>query len=463
MKIYSPYFKDHPIQQEILTHTERWQIVDAGRRFGKGNLALRKSATIALRYPGCRIWIVSPNYSFTQPMWDKALNAYGAMRIGGYKFVKKTRIKDRSIQFYNGSAIEFKSSVEPDSLRGAGDLMEFLIMDEAAYCEKEAWKAVRPALMDRKAPAMFITTPNRNNPKNWLYDLWLRGQDTIPTTCPSCSGMGCEECGFTGVIQEENPGKRPAYKSWQYSTYDNPFIDDEEISDFIEEEGTDWSELDLRREIYADFLGGEAAVFPYAAVKDCEVGHEEDYDISNQYILGIDLGRVESWTVIIVLRIPQEEYEAPRIVKMERFQGPWPVQKRRIADVAQRFGQPPVFIDATGLGDPLQDELRGTPYDVRRIIPIKFSGRSKPQMVEALSGAIAGQSISWPPYKEMEKELLNMEGKSLPTGMMQYRHAKGFHDDIPMAMALAYWGYLKLGGSKGSNIWISGIEVGGRG
>ena len=393
-------------------------------------------------------------------MWDKALNAYGGMRIGGYKFIKKTRLKDRQVIFFNDAAIEFKSSVEPDSLRGAGDLMEFLIVDEAGYCDKEAWKAVRPALMDNKAPAMFISTPNRNTPKNWFYDLWLKGQDTIETVCTACGGMGCEKCNHTGTVPEPNPGKKDSYKSWQYSTYDNPFIDNDEIADFIEDEGADWSELDLRREIYAEFVGGAASVFTYGAVKDCAVGYDEDYDPSYQYIIGIDLGRVESWTVIVIMRLPKEEYEAPRIVKMERFQGGWPIQKQRIADIAKHFGQPPVFIDATGLGDPLQRELQGPPYDVRRIIPIKFSGRSKPQMVEALVGAIAGQSVTWAPNKEAEKELLNMEAKELPSGMIQYRHAKGFHDDIPMAMALAWWGYLKLGRSRGSNVWVSGIEAG---
>jgi len=457
LKLHSSFFGEHPKQDKLLTCEERWQVVAAGRRFGKGNFALRKAAKIGALHPGCRIWIVSPTYSFTDPMWDKAVAAFSQMRVGASSFVQKTRIKDRDIVLFNGAEIQFKTSVEPDSLRGAGDLMEFLIVDEAAYCEEEAWKAVRPALMDHKAPAVFISTPNRLNPKNWFYDLWLKGQTHLSVVCPGCGGGGqCSLCCDSGSVLIENPAKTEGYASWQFSSYDNPYIDPAEIDDLIAT--SNWNSQDVRREIFAEFLGGTAVIFPYEAVRDCIKGQFEAYTPGCMYVIGVDLGRVESHTVVTVLRFPASDQEVPHVVRIERFQGSWGVQKQRIADIAKHYASPPAFIDATGLGDPLRHELELEPYNVRKLNPVKFSGTSKPQIVDALVGAVNGSSISFPEHAQLEKELVGLEAKTTPGGTTTYQRSKGVPDDCVMSLCLAYWGFLTLGGgTKRGGLWIRGI------
>jgi len=449
-KVYSPAFKSHPLQEKVLADKSRYQIIVAGRRFGKGNLALRKAATIAYQKPGCRIWLVSPNYSFTDPMWDKALSAFYPIRIDGRKFVKGVRLKDRKVFFSNGSALQFKSGDEPNTLRGAGDLMEFLIFDEAAYCKRDVWKAVRPALMDRQAPAMFITTPHSAQPKNWIYDLFLKGQDHLRQTCNSCLGSGCEKCNDLGYKLVKNESKHPSYRSWQFSSYDNPFIADQEIDDMINE--ADWNPLDIQREVYGEFVGGEAIVFTLEGIRDCAEGHEEGYDPECEYVMGVDLGKVQSYTVVTILRVPKTETELPRIVKFRRFQGGWPVQKQKIVALAQGYGIPIVMLDASGVGDPMRDELREA--GLKRIKPVKFSGINKPQMVESLIAAVESKSLTWPSNKQIEKEMLNMEANVLPSGAIQYRHAKGHHDDCVLSMCLCWYGYQKYAGPRRPKVWI---------
>ena len=448
-------FQEHPRQDEVLAFQSRFKVIVAGRRFGKGNLALREVANDAVRNPDSDYWIVSPNYSYTQPMWDKAIMAFSKVKIGSAPFMKKPRIKDKQLPLFNGSKIEFKSSIEPHTLRGAGDRMRGIIFDEAAYCDREAWKAVRPALIDNRAWGVFISTPNADTPKNWFYDLYLRGQTHIKSTCEHCFGGGCEMCGHNGHTMVENASKMPSYTSWQFSSFDNPHIEAAEIETMIAEEG--WGEIDILREVYGEFIGGQSIVFNFDAIQDCSRGKAERHDPRFRYVTGIDLGRVGSYTVITTIKLPNSENEVPHVVRIDRFRGPWPLQKARIVEHVKHFGQSWVYIDATGLGDTMRDDLIA--MGLRHIVPIKLSGPTKTQICEALIAAVDGASLTWYPNQQLEKEMLNFEAVVSTTGNVQYRKPKGpgQFDDSVISMALAWWAYLKIGGPNRGRVWVAGI------
>jgi len=417
---------------------------------------LREAGNVAGEIPGGRIWVISPTYDMTKPMWRKAIAAFGRVTVDGYPWMMKPRIKDHEIPFANGSVIEFKSADQPDSLRGAGDDLVYVIIDEAAYMPRDAWDNVMFALIDRQASAALISTPNRHNPKNWFYDEWLCGQKKLRFVCDECNGDGCEACDNTGQRLADNPDYDDEYESFQFSSFDNPHVPKSEIQKIIEKNR--YSEVDILREIYGEFVGGEAAVVDLAMVRDCELGTEEEPEVGASYVTGVDLGRVTSWTVITTIRIPEDEKEMPRVVAFDRFQGGWSLQRERIAAHARKYGQPRTFVDATGLGDTFTEELRRA--GVYRLEPIKFSGASKPEIVSAILAAIEANAIVWPPNRQLEDELLNLEQKALPSGQVQYRAGKGHKDDMVMSLGLAWWAYLKHASPQRPKAWAVG--VGGR-
>jgi phage terminase large subunit-like protein len=84
----------------------------------------------------------------------------------GYPFDVRVLETTRTIEFSNGSLIEFKTAVDPDGLRGAG--LDILWMDEAAFIPNaEAYMVVFPALSDKEGITLTTTTPAG---KNWFYD-----------------------------------------------------------------------------------------------------------------------------------------------------------------------------------------------------------------------------------------------------------------------------------------------------
>ena len=111
------------------------------------------------------VWATSKDYKVLRPalLTLRKVITEAGLSIG--KDVKENR-GAMTFEFPNGSLIEFKSSDDPQSLRGAG--LDILWMDEAAFIRsEEPWQVMRPALSDKQGLLITTTTPDG---KNWFYD-----------------------------------------------------------------------------------------------------------------------------------------------------------------------------------------------------------------------------------------------------------------------------------------------------
>jgi len=105
-------------------------------------------------------------------------------------------------------------------------------------------------------------------------------------------------------------------------------------------------------------------------------------------VIGCDVAKHTDWTVLIAM-----DAETGRCFAMERFnQLDWPIQKERIVAFARRH-RGRVILDATGIGDPIFDDLK-------RVIPdiegFKLTAGSKVELVQRLIVAVEQRKISWP-------------------------------------------------------------------
>lgn len=222
------------------------------------------------------------------------------------------------------------------------------------------------------------------------------------------------------------------YKTFHYTSFDSPF---EHIHAEIREDMKNNPERVNLQEVYAEFLEDTGIVFRnFLRIMDAVpskpiTGH--------RYIMGVDLAKVEDFTVIAV-------YDATnnRQVYQARFNKiDWGMQKARIASTAQHFGDSngpaSVIIDATGVGDPIVEDLGrlGIPVD-----PIKFTNDQKRQMIEKLVTWIETGRIHMLNIPETVEELRQFTYDiSEKTDRVMYNAPSGMHDDIVIAHALAVW------------------------
>lgn len=374
----------HEAQEVVASSDARWKILCAGRRFGKSRLGVMLTLITAMQ--GKRAWWVAPTYTIARVGWREIQNA--AMGFPE-KFPVNISLVNMEVTFpETGGSIAVRSADTPHRLRGEG--LDFLVMDEAAFIKPDVWHQVlRPTLTERKGSALFISTPMGMN--NWFYELW-----------------------------EFAEGKED-WERFQFATWDNPFIDREEVEKAKDEVGSivfaqeylaefveagqgilqpEWIKY-YREKSNMLFVGGEN-VNLYDCTRFCTV------DLATSVKDGSDYTVIASFAItpkgkICVLDVDRRRMEAPDIIprirqKMAEYDLQWVGMER--AGFQLSLIQ---FAKRDGLA---VKELRADKDKVSRALPL--AARMEAGDVYFKQGA------SW--LVEVERELM-----SFPVG---------HHDDI---------------------------------
>lgn len=223
-KVFRLPFAYTPAQLKIEQSPARFKIIRAGRKFGKTTYA-QKKALDWLGPPNSVHWHIAPTYKQAKLIsWNEFKRMIPAQALG-----KKPNDTDLVMTLKNGSQLYLMGSDDRDSLRGPAP--SSVTFEEAAFHQKEAWyEVIRPNLMPRKAPALFIGTPKGFN---WFKDL--------------------EDEAIRSIKAGENK-----WATFHYTVYDNPHISKEEIEDSHKD--CDSEEV-WRQEYLAEFESSVGRVF----------------------------------------------------------------------------------------------------------------------------------------------------------------------------------------------------------
>lgn len=150
----------HDAQQVIFESRARFRVVAAGRRFGKTVLGSVECLIEAFDNPGAVIWWVAP-------VSDQAKLAKRQLIKMLPKDLYHLNNTSQTFTLVNGSTIYLKSAERWDNLKGEG--VDFLVVDEAAKVDEEAWtEALRPSVADKLGRVLFISTFKG---ENWFWKL----------------------------------------------------------------------------------------------------------------------------------------------------------------------------------------------------------------------------------------------------------------------------------------------------
>jgi len=385
---YTPHEGQKPFHQS----KHRVRILVAGVRGGKTVAGLMEAVYYAGR-PRSLIWWVAPYLETAKKAQQQLIEL-----VPRELFYRVTRTPP-SIQFINGSLMEFKSADNPEGLLGVG--LDLLVIDEAASIKEDIWQSyLRPRLSDphRLGHAIFIGTPKGIN---WFYKLYLKGQ-----------------------LKSSDPNYDPNYKSWKFPTWQNPYIKKREITQ---------AQKDLPPQIFAQEYGAEfieqlGSIF--GDITPNIQGALQPPRPGATYYAGVDFGKEYSYTAITILN------QQGHLDYFERFRKQqWTTQLSRVVKACQRY-RATLLVDATGLGDPLYDHLRNTYPNTH---PYKITAQTKAKLIENLQLALAHQEITFPDIPELTNELKIFGSSLSKTGQPQLTAPKGFTDDCVIALALAAW------------------------
>ena len=371
----------------------RFLVIACGRRFGKTMLCAFIVIWDALINKGHNIWIVAPTFPQTDILWEMVIQYMPK------EYIRQIYEGRKLIELKNGSRIWAKSADNPQALVGRG--LDLIVFDEASMVPIDAWNYMRPALGDRKGKAIFPTTPKG---KNWFYDIYMK--------------------------DPKNGGDDDDYHSFHYPSMDNEFLDPTEFVKMTK----DLPELMYRQEILADFIdtGGEVFRNLNKVLCNCLEYPKPDHN----YIGGIDLAKYQDFTVIMIA-----DMDTNAIVFYERFNKlDWDYQKVRIQQVLKSYNDALAFVDSTGVGDPIVEDLQRVGCNVKAF---KFTTTSKKQVIENLMKMVDDSIISIPDIPEIRHEFSIFGFEQTQFGNVRYSAPDGQHDDIVIATALCAWGLEK--------------------
>ncbi len=182
----------HTNQDLIIKSAKRFNVLKCGRRFGKTSVAEELIIDPAL--DGFPVAYYAPTYKDLDEFWQTIKSI-----VHDIIATKNEQLKQ--IRLITGGVIDMWSLDTPDS--GRGRKYKRVVIDECEKARhlKTAWNGtIRATLTDYKGDAWFLSTPQFG--RTYFKELHKRADDR--------------------KYQHE-------WMSWTFSTYDNPFMDSQEI------------------------------------------------------------------------------------------------------------------------------------------------------------------------------------------------------------------------------------------
>jgi len=401
---FSPHKKQKEIIDGVLNDTAKHHIVSVGRQFGKSLMGINLLLYWAINHKPCKILWVSPVYSQANKVQKEIDNAIRHTNLIGSCNYSESYIKLRT-----GSEVYFRSAERYDNIRGF--TFDYAILDESAFMRGETWyEAVRPTLAVRGKKVLFLSTPKG---KNWFYDLFKLGESV------------------------DNPN----YKSYKGSSFDTPFIAEEEINDARKTLPTNI----FKQEYMAEFIDDGGEVFS-----------ELDSNTFNQYpkpsgklYCGIDIGRVDDFSVATIIDSAGNVIDIYRNNKQQ-----WSTLVDELLSFIRKYNAV-TLIEVNSMGDVIFEQLKAKYNNINAFVT---TSKTKQEIIEGLildmnenSVMIPSQQLFPPLYSELTTFTYEYNPK---TRSIKYGHPNGLHDDCVISLALANYSR-KTQSTKGKYNWVA--------
>lgn len=372
-----PWIPDY--QKAILDSTARYTVTEAATKVGKTASHIIWLFEQSLQIPAnCAVWWVAPVYQQAEIAFRRMRN-----QVSTNNFFKVNETKLR-LTLPTGSVIEFKSADKPDNLYG--DDVYAAVFDEFTRAKEDAWTALRTTLTATNGKCKFIGNVRG---KGWGYRLGVKARS------------GDDQYQYFKITALD------AVKAGILSSKE------------IEQAKKDLPENAFKQLYLAEALDDGANPFGVEHIRS-QLSEKSQGD---PMYFGVDLAKSVDFTVVTGLD------SNGGICIFERWQSDWSQTRQRIAQIV---GSNRGYIDSTGVGDPIAEDLM---KECSGLEAFHFTSRSKQQIMEGLAKSIQMGEVSVLDGV-MRDEMESFEFEYTANGV-RYSAPDGMHDDTVCSLALA--------------------------
>jgi len=385
-----------PYQEKLLNDQSKRIVSCWGRQCGKTTTVAVKAIYHAYTNPNTTVLVASPSLRQSLIMLDRTQELIGKSFILRQGVAKQTRTE---IHLHNDSTIVALPCSE-DLLRGY--TANVIICDEAAFMPEETITQVMfPMLSATNGSAIFLSTPWGKN--HFFYKAYTN----------------------------------PNYSVHHAKSTECPLIKPE----FLQEQKRILPDGIYRSEYLAEFTEAAHCFFPQDLIRTCiDPALEQIADPrtapDGTYHAGVDFGKLNDHTAIAIIK---HEQAMLKLVYMHEF----PLDTLYshvvgyVANANKRMQFEKLCIDQTGVGEPVQEELRN--QDIPNIEGITFTTQTKETLLTNLKLAMEQNRLKLPYNRCLIEQINQQQYVYSKTGHLTFSHPTGTHDDQLWALALAVY------------------------
>lgn len=376
-------------------------VVKARRQVGKSVVAIAILLFFAFRTKSIGVCI-EPTLKQARRVYKQIINAVGGESSPILKSCNQTLL---SIEFINGSEINFGSCEQGDALRGYTVKYSCLVLDECAFLSDDVIEILQPLVDVKRCPVVMISTPVFKSGK--FYERYKAGIE------------GDKRIHVYDWSKYDTSELLPPEKLEYYRSTMSPLkFKSEYLGEFLDENSM----------IFGSNLGkciGDASNKPplYAGI-DWSAGNDGDYTVLTLMDGDGKVCDTKSWknfdSVDLVDAIAEELSRYPSLLTAQ--------------------------VELNSIGKVYRDLLK---RKVRKGLLKDFTttNDSKRRIIEQLVEAFQTGKITIPRDPELLKELQHYEIEKTPGGKITYNAPSGVHDDYVMSLALTLDLYLAKRGN----------------
>lgn len=292
----------------------------------------------------------------------------------------------------NGSILQLIGADNIDRIVGTNPIG--VVFSEYAIMKPEVWDFISPILAENGGWAVFVYTPRG---QNHAYHL-LRAAEKNPKWYVELLPVS-----KTHAVREED----------------------------LLEQKLSMSEALYNQEYECDFTQNASAVYKDVHTRTYPMA-EYTHNEGAMYQIGVDLAKANDFTVITPFDMTKF-----RVCPQDSFnQIDYTLQKAKVEAAYYRYNRPQIVMDATGVGQPIVDDLTNKGI---AIAPYTFTYNSRNELLLNLQILLEQNTIKIPDDPELIEQLEAAVWETTGQGRTRVTVPEPMHDDRLMSLALAVW------------------------
>lgn len=395
--------KPFEYQKEFLRDNSPRICCCCGRQVGKTTIAAVKALHFTYFNRGTSVIVVSSSLRQSMILFEKVCNyvqSSPVLRVMASEPPTKTKLV-----FWNGShMVALPCGRTGFSLRGF--TADLAILDEANFMPPEVVQnVILPMLIARpNARIVMLSTPwTKNHPFYMAY---------------SRQDLG--------------------YRVYKWPSRMSPLVDVQTLE--LYRRSID--ELSYAMEYEAEFVDEQNAYFPSSLIFKCIDGEYNllnpdsiPQDFAGELFSGLDLGKAQDYSVIAIVK---REGSALKLIYLKQFplNTPYAMVVGFIKTLTEKISITRGFIDCTGLGAPITEEIQSF---ARQLEGITLTAKAKQEVFSNLKLTMEQGRLTIPNERTLITQINEQTYTLDKQGQITFSHPARGHDDQLVALALAVY------------------------